>query len=140
MALYSYKVKTKKGDLIEDVIQSTSRKEAAQALKADGYQILTVRRVDSSLGSLIGGKISVSEKAAFCRFVATMLRAGLTLPEAIDIIKEETKNNHQNANHQFAENAVARNAGQNSHQKDKGKTSNTYYFDRQIVFRTRFSS
>ena len=92
MALYTYKVKTKKGDIIEDVMQAIDKKDVVASLASENYQILTIRKLDTKSGSFTGGSISISEKAAFCRFLATMLRAGLTLPKSIDIIKEETKN------------------------------------------------
>jgi type IV pilus assembly protein PilC len=92
MALYTYKVKTKKGDIVEDVMQAIDKKDVVASLASENYQILTIRKLDTKTGSFTGGSISISEKAAFCRFLATMLRAGLTLPKSIDIIKEETKN------------------------------------------------
>jgi type IV pilus assembly protein PilC len=92
MPLYSYKVKTQRGDVVDDVVQASSVKDAASTLTSEGYKILTIKKVDQDAGGLMSGSISISEKAAFCRFIATMLRAGLPLPEAIDIIKDETKN------------------------------------------------
>lgn len=92
MPLYSYKIKNKKGKVVEDVTQAASRHEAASILKSEGYQILTIKAVDSKVGNLFEAKISVADKAAFCRFMSTMLKAGLPLPEAIDIIQEETVN------------------------------------------------
>ena len=89
MALYTYKVKTKKGDVIEDVMQALDKKDVVASLASENYQILTIKKLDTKTGSFTGGSISISEKAAFCRFLATMLRAGLTLPKSIDIIKEE---------------------------------------------------
>jgi type IV pilus assembly protein PilC len=92
MPLYTYKVKTQKGELLEDLIQAPSVKDAASSLTSDGYKILTIKKVEQSIGGFMSGSISISEKANFCRFLATMLRAGLPLPEAIDIIREESKN------------------------------------------------
>ncbi len=92
MALYSYKVKTQKGDLLEDIVQAPSVKDAAGVLSSEGYKILTIKKIEQNATGLMSGSISISEKSAFCRFLATMLRAGLPLPEAIDIIREETKN------------------------------------------------
>lgn len=91
MPLYSYKVRDSKGRIIEDVAQAANKKEAATMLKSDNFQILTLKKLDSK-SSFLQGRISTSEKAAFCRFIATMLRAGLPLPEAIDIIRQETSN------------------------------------------------
>lgn len=91
MPLYKYKAKDKKGEIIEDVVQAGSKKEAVAFLKSDDYQILTIKDLENKDISLFGGGISVSEKAAFCRFMATMLRAGLPLPEAVDIIRQESQ-------------------------------------------------
>lgn len=92
MNLYTYKVKDKKGKVVEDVIQASNKAEAVSYLKGEEYQILTIKSLGKKGITLFGGGISVSEKAAFCRFMATMLRSGLPLPEAVDIIREETKN------------------------------------------------
>src|SRR3989337_4311281 len=91
MALYTYKVKTKKGEIIEDVAQANDRKDIAASLAAENFQILTIRKLDTKAATTSGGGISVSEKAAFCRFLATMLRAGMTLPEAVEIIRQENQ-------------------------------------------------
>lgn len=91
MPLYAFKAKNKKGEIVDDVVQATSRKEAASIISSEGMQILTVRNVGKKTGVVIGGGISVSEKAAFCRFMATMLKAGLPLTEALDIIRQETQ-------------------------------------------------
>jgi type IV pilus assembly protein PilC len=92
MPLYSYKIKDKNDKVVEDVMQAVNKKEVASSLKSEGYQVLTVRNIDKGMGAISFGRVSVAEKASFCRFLATMLRAGLALPEAIDILKEETKN------------------------------------------------
>lgn len=92
MPLFTYKAKTKKNNVVDDVIQADSRKEAAALLKADDYQILTIKPLEARSDSVLSRGISISDKAAFTRFLATMLRAGLPLPEAIDIMRQETEN------------------------------------------------
>lgn len=91
MPLYSFKAKNKKGEIVDDVIQASTRREAASLLAADDLAVLIIRKLDKKIGGFLGGGISVSEKAAFCRFMATMLKAGLPLPEALDIIRQETQ-------------------------------------------------
>lgn len=92
MPLFAYKAKDKTGKILEDVIQASNKVEASSIVKSNELQLLTLKSVDNKLSKSIGGKISVSDKASFCRFMATMLRAGMPLPEAIDIIRQETKN------------------------------------------------
>lgn len=92
MPLFAYKAKDRKGKIVEEVIQATDRKEAASILKSRSLQVLTLRNLEAKIGSLFQGKISTSDKASFCRFLATMLRAGLSLPEGIEIIAKEAQN------------------------------------------------
>ena len=92
MPLYTYKAKDKKGKIVEDVLQAANRQEAASILKAESLQILTIKNIETKLSTMVSGSISVSEKAAMCRFLATMLRAGLPISEAIEIIRKETVN------------------------------------------------
>lgn len=91
MSLFVYKAKDQNGKLVDDTIQSTSREDAAIALKSMGLQVLTIKNLDNGFSGF-RGSISVAEKAVFCRFMATMLRSGLSIPEAIEIIRSETKN------------------------------------------------
>jgi type IV pilus assembly protein PilC len=92
MPLFAYKARDKKGKIVDDVIQATNRKEAAAILKSNDLQVLTIKSLDSKASSLFKGKIPVSEKAVFCRFMATMLKSGLPLPEAVDIIRQGSAN------------------------------------------------
>jgi len=91
MPLYKYKARQKDGKIVEDVIQASSKREAFSFLKAEDLQILTLSALGKGEITLFGGGVSVSEKASFCRFLATMLRAGLPLTEALSIIREEAQ-------------------------------------------------
>lgn len=90
MPLFSYKAQDKQGKILEEVVQASDKKEAAAFLDAEDLKVLTIKEVKSK--ALFQGGVSVSEKAAFCRFMATMLKAGLPMPEAIDIIRQESQN------------------------------------------------
>lgn len=92
MPLFAFKAKNEKGKVVEDTIQAASRQDAASLLKSDGYQVFTIKNLDVSVSPLFDHKISITEKANFCRFSATMLRAGISLPEAVEIIKQESDN------------------------------------------------
>ena len=92
MPLFTYKARNERNKIVEDTIQAANRQDAVSLLKAEGFQVFTVRDLDRGFNSLFGSKISVAEKATFCRFIATMLRAGLSLPESVEIIKQESTN------------------------------------------------
>jgi len=91
MSLFSYKATDKKGKIIEDVLQAGSKKEAASLLAADELKIINIKALADQKNSIFSRGVSVSEKAALCRFMGTMLRAGLPLAEAVDIIRQETQ-------------------------------------------------
>ncbi len=92
MKIFHYKARNEKGEIVDDIIQAGSESEAVAAIKANNLQLLTIS-TDTGLGQgLLQGRISVAEKSSLCRFLATMLRSGMSLPEAVDIIRAETKN------------------------------------------------
>ena len=82
MPLFLSKVIDSRGKIVEDTIHSASREEAALSLKADGFKVLSIKSLESNVHGIFGRGIKVSEKASFCRFIAVMLRSGLSLPEA----------------------------------------------------------
>jgi len=90
MPLFKYKAKDKSGEVVEDVVQAGNKKEAVSILHSDELQVLTIKTFEDK-GNIFSGSISVSDKAGFCRFMATMLRAGMPLPEALDIIRQESQ-------------------------------------------------
>ena len=92
MPLFSYKALDTKGKVVEDTVQATTKKDAATILAANNLKVLTIQNLEGGIGNVVIGGISISEKANFCRFMAIMLKAGLPLPEALEIIRRETTN------------------------------------------------
>ncbi len=92
MELYTFRAKNPRGEVFEDTIQAGSVEEAAVAIRAKQLQPLTIKRKEGIGGGVLSRSISISEKASLCRFLGTMLRSGMSLPEAVEIIKDETKN------------------------------------------------
>lgn len=91
MPLFTYKATDTSGKVYTDTIQATSRQNAASAISAQGDKVISIKKV-GGVGSFSFGGISVSEKSSFCRFMATMLRSGMSVPEAVEIIRQESKN------------------------------------------------
>lgn len=93
MATFEYKARDQKGQILEDLLEAPSRKEAAAVLRDQGYQVLTVRETLSSQSLLDRlRRVSVIEKAIFCRYISTMMKAGLPLAEAVEIMAKESSN------------------------------------------------
>lgn len=90
MALFFYKATDKDGKLIEDTIQTQTKDEAAHVLSSQDLKVLSIKSVNE--GIRFGDSIGVSEKANFCRFMGTMLKSGMSIPESVEIIRQETKN------------------------------------------------
>lgn len=90
MPLFTYKATDENGQIIEDTIQASTKENAVGTLKSQGVVVLTIKKVGGGF-SLRGG-ISTAEKAAFCRFMSTMLRSGMSVPETVEIIRQESKN------------------------------------------------
>lgn len=91
MPLFKFKAKDRKDKTIEDVVQAANKKEVAALLKSENYKVLTIKSLEGKYKGILLGGVSVSDKAVLCRFLATMLRAGLPLPDAIDIIRQDTQ-------------------------------------------------
>ena len=92
MPLYSYKAIDKNNKIVEETMQAPSRPDVASMLKSEGLSLLTVKNLETGTRIIFRGKVSVSEKAIFCRFMGTMLRSGLSLYEAVKILSNESKN------------------------------------------------
>lgn len=93
MAIFEFKAKDKQGKIIIDTIEAASRKEAGNILREQKLQVLTVKKISQSKSSLQRfSKVPVIEKAIFCRYMSTMMKAGLPISEAIAIIAKESPN------------------------------------------------
>lgn len=99
--IYHYKCVNEQGKLVEDVMAATNQKEVADHLKSQGLVILEIQNETDwqkatqhfSLANFrFGSKISLSEKVALAKHLATMIKAGLPLAESIDILSKESNN------------------------------------------------
>jgi len=93
VSVFIYKAKSKQGRIVQDTIEAPSRKEAAAILREQNLQVLTVREIQRSqtFRERIQN-VPVLEKAIFCRYLSTMMKAGLPLSEAVEIITKESVN------------------------------------------------
>lgn len=90
MPLFTYKATDEEGKVFEDTIQASTKENAVTTLKSQAVNVLTIKKVGG--GVLFSRGISTAEKAAFCRFMSTMLRSGMSVPETVEIIRQESKN------------------------------------------------
>ncbi len=80
MAVFEFKARDKQGRIHQETVEAASRKEAGSILHDQGMQVLTIKeskRAQSPLEKM--RRIPVLEKAILCRYLATMMKAGLPL-------------------------------------------------------------
>ena len=99
MLTYSYKAKNISGNELSGQMQGKTRQEVVAALKQKGRFLLKVeaRNIFTTVfasGSQIGRRVSVKEKAIFTHQLATLLKAGMKLTDALKTLSKQTKNKH----------------------------------------------
>lgn len=92
MPVYSYKAKTKEGRVKQGTVIAASKKEAGANLRSEGFSPLFVKKTTvSKKGFLFNGgqRLPLIEKANLCRYLGTMVKSGLPLTEAIEVLRAE---------------------------------------------------
>lgn len=96
--LFSYRAKSKTGEIIEGVLYAPDRFSLAHDLRSHGSVPLSIREKGESFAdkmSIFGNifsKISVNEQIIFTKNLSGMLRAGLSLSRALSVLQKQTKN------------------------------------------------
>ena len=99
MASYSYTAKNLKGEVIKDSIDGASEDLAISRLKDMGYFIINItelKKEDKNTRKLPGlsifNRIKTTDIVIFSRQFATMINAGMSLIESLDITGKQTAN------------------------------------------------
>jgi type IV pilus assembly protein PilC len=97
MPVYRYKVRNRKGELIEGEIEAENYRKAIEGLRSKDLYIVEVKepgkglRREITLRDLIVSKPNLKDVALFTRQLATMLSAGITLLQALAIQEVQTQ-------------------------------------------------
>ena len=91
MPLFTYKATDETGKVFQDTIEAGTKQNAVTTLQSQGVKVLTIKST-GGIGMFFSGGISTSDKASFCRFMGTMLKSGMSVPDAVEIIRQESKN------------------------------------------------
>ena len=92
---YSYKGKTKEGEMAEGVIDADSELSAARELRAQNIVPLSIKKGKGDKGKIsmsLFGSIKLHEKLIFAKNLAGMITAGLALNRAIEILNRQSVN------------------------------------------------
>jgi type II secretory pathway component PulF len=99
MAIYKYRAKKGPQDIIEATIEAHSEKEAVEKVSAMGYIPVHIEEYTqaplsegASSDGRTGGRIKSGEITVFSRELATLLKAGVPILNAINIIQEQSEN------------------------------------------------
>lgn len=96
MAFFEYTASDQNGNIKKGEIEAVDQKVVIDYLKSDNLLVVNIKEKSSALGQKIsfGGKIGYLEKINFCGNLSTMIKAGVNLTQALDVIGQESKNSH----------------------------------------------
>lgn len=90
MASYNYKAKDNKGKAIKGVVEAVTIKQAIDLLHGKEYFIVSLKEITGPLLSFhINSGVSFADLVHLTRQLSTMITAGLTLVEALAILRQQ---------------------------------------------------
>lgn len=94
MPHFSYQAINQEGKTISDSIAGINLKAVADNLKAQQLQIISLKPIAAKTTQItkLSYKLSVVDKANLCRYLGTMIKAGLPLLDAVSTIRADTTN------------------------------------------------
>ena len=93
MAVFNYKVVDKNGKNKKGTIEAPNRDGAEKKLKADGYAIMSLTEQNSPFsGGLIKKKLKSKDLAVFCKQFSAVIRAGVTIISALELMGDQIEN------------------------------------------------
>ncbi len=92
MPEFIYQAKNAQQKIDTGTIAANNADEAAANLKSQGLTLISLKEKSLALQvfARVSGNVSIVDKANLCRYLATMIGAGLPLSEAIDTIAQDT--------------------------------------------------
>lgn len=94
MPVYKYKVINNEGKKIEGNFTANSQNEVLAMIRENNYYAVSIEEARSAKKnfSLSFGKVKLKELAIFCRQFYTMLNAGSTITNTIDVLRKQGNN------------------------------------------------
>lgn len=95
MAVYKYKVVDSSGKNKKGEIEAQSQDQAVNKLKADGFTVVSCNEagaMDKDIQIQINTKIKPRDLSVFCKQFGSVLKAGVTIITALDMMSEQMDN------------------------------------------------
>ena len=95
MASYGYEVINKMGKELKGSIDADTLEQAREKLKLQGFIVLSLKEeslLTKDINISFGKKISARDMSVFCRQFVSMSRAGVSIMECLNLLREQTEN------------------------------------------------
>ena len=94
MALYTYRARTRQGEIVEDQTEGTDSMAVARDLRQQGLLVIDVKEQSVAQKDILAPfkRIKLSDLVIFSRQLATMINAGLPIVRALYVLAEQTEN------------------------------------------------
>jgi type IV pilus assembly protein PilC len=97
MPAFRYQAMTSDGKEVEDVFTANTRADVIKMLRGKGYKPISieeavVKKTATESISVLGGKIKPKDLAIFCNQFSTLIKAGVAVASALDILYQQTEN------------------------------------------------
>ena len=94
MAVYTYKARTTKGEIVKDQTEGSDTRAVVQELRQQGLLVIDVKEQGVAQKDILAPikRIKLSDLVVFTRQLATLINAGLPIVRALYILSEQTTN------------------------------------------------
>ena len=95
MPSYKYEIVDKNGKSKKGTLEADNEQAASQELRNRGLTIVSVTKagaLDKEISLNFGGKVKPRDLSVFCRQFISMVSAGVTIMDALDMLSEQTEN------------------------------------------------
>jgi len=97
MASYGYEAINKMGKEMRGSIDADSIEQAREKLKQQGFIVLSLKEesfLTKDINISFGKKVSARDMSVFCRQFVSMSRAGVSIMECLNLLREQTENEY----------------------------------------------
>ena len=94
MATFTYKARTRQGEILQDSLEGTDTMAIAAELRRQGLLVIDIKEKGVAQKDLLEPfkKVKLADLVVFTRQFATMINAGLPIVRALYILSEQTEN------------------------------------------------
>ena len=94
MATFTYKARTRQGEILQDQVEGTDTMAVASTLRQQGLLVIDVKEQGVAQKDILEPfkRVKLGDLVVFSRQFATMINAGLPIVRALYVLSEQTGN------------------------------------------------